>query len=74
MTTSNDWGYATVLLAAVSIILLGLRLSGRAFLTLEFEVLVVYLPTLVSLLIYARVTGFGVSSSPEGRALPKTAR
>lgn len=68
---ARDWGYATALLAAVSVLLLGLRLSGRAFLTLDFEALVIYLPTLVSLLIYVKMRGFGIFSRPAGGALSK---
>jgi hypothetical protein len=58
-------------LVIVSVLLLGLRLSGRAFLTLDFEVLVIHLPTLVSLLIYVRMRVFGASSTPAGGALSK---
>jgi hypothetical protein len=53
----KDWGYALVLLAAVSAFFLALRFSGRAFIAPEFEILVIYVPTLVCVLIYATKIG-----------------
>ena len=52
MCAAKNWGYAFILLAAVSAFFLTLRLIGRAFIVPEFEVLVIYLPTVVCLLIY----------------------
>jgi hypothetical protein len=51
---SKNWGYALILLAGVSLLFLSLRLSGRAFITLDLEILIIYMPTLVCLLVYAR--------------------
>jgi hypothetical protein len=55
--STKDWGYALVLLAAVSVFFLALRFSGRAFIAPEFEILVIYVPTLVCVLIYATKIG-----------------
>ncbi|HXZ98361.1 MAG TPA: hypothetical protein VED24_03235 [Candidatus Acidoferrum sp.] len=55
--STRDWGYALVLLAAASAFFLALRFSGRAFIAPEFEILVIYVPTLVCLLIYATKIG-----------------
>jgi hypothetical protein len=49
---AKNWGYAFILLAAVSAFFLTLRLIGLAFIVPEFEVLVIYLPTVICLLIY----------------------
>ena len=49
------WCYALVLLIAVSSFFLALRFSGRAFTVVDFEILVIYLPTLVCALVYAIV-------------------
>ena len=51
--TSKHWRHALALLIVVSSIFLALRLSGRAFTVVDFEVLVIYLPTLVCALVYA---------------------
>jgi hypothetical protein len=53
----KDWGYALILLAAVSAFFLALRFSGRAFIAPEFEILVIYVPTLACVLIYATKIG-----------------
>ncbi len=52
ISAAKNWGYAFILLAAVSAFFLTLRLIGRAFIVPEFEVLVIYLPTVICLLIY----------------------
>jgi len=60
----RDWGYAFIFLAIVSALFVVLRFSGRAFLALEFEVLVIHLPTVVCLLVYAANRRFGFLSKP----------
>jgi len=50
--TSKHWRYALILLVAVSLFFLALRFSGRAFMVVDFEVLVIYLPTLLCAVIY----------------------
>jgi len=47
------WRYALILLIAVSSFFLALRFSGRAFAVADFEILVIYLPTVVCALVYA---------------------
>jgi hypothetical protein len=41
------WFYATGVMLVISIIILVLRLSSIIFLTLEFEIALVYIPTIV---------------------------
>jgi len=59
--TPREWVYALLLLTLVSAFFLALRLSGRALLALDFEVLVVYLPTAICLLVCAARTSPGLS-------------
>jgi len=51
------WRYALILLIAVSSFFLALRFSGRAFTVADFEILIIYLPTVVCALIYATKIG-----------------
>jgi hypothetical protein len=51
------WGYALILLIAVSSFFLALRFSGRAVTVAEFEILIIYLPTVVCVLVYATKIG-----------------
>jgi hypothetical protein len=51
------WRYALILLIAVSSFFLALRFSGRAFTVADFEILVIYLPTVVCALVYATKIG-----------------
>jgi len=51
------WRNALILLIAVSSFFLALRFSGRAFTVEYFEILVIYLPTVVCALIYATTIG-----------------
>jgi len=44
----KTWAYAFIILAAVSAWILGTRLTGGAFLAFEFELLLVYLPTVLA--------------------------
>ncbi len=50
--TSTDerktWFYAFAILVLVSIWMVGMRLSGNAFLAPDFEATVIYLPTVVA--------------------------
>jgi hypothetical protein len=50
---TKHWGYALILLIAVSSFFLALRFSGRAFTAPDFEILVIYVPTVVCVLVYA---------------------
>jgi hypothetical protein len=52
----NAWIYAFVILFIVSMAMLGLRLSGRQFLVTEFEITIIYFPTVLSGVISAYVT------------------
>jgi hypothetical protein len=51
------WRNALILLIAVSSFFLALRFSGRAFTVADFEILIIYLPTVVCALIYATKIG-----------------
>jgi hypothetical protein len=51
------WRYALILLIAVSSFFLALRFSGRAFTVADFEILVIYLPTVVCALVNATKIG-----------------
>ena len=51
------WRNALILLIAVSSFFLALRFSGRAFTVADFEILVIYLPTVVCALIYVTKIG-----------------
>jgi len=51
------WRNALILLIAVSSFFLALRFSGRAFIVAEFEILIIYLPTVVCALVYATKIG-----------------
>jgi hypothetical protein len=44
----NAWTYAFIILLVVSIAMLTLRLAGKAFLVVEFEIALVYFPTILS--------------------------
>ena len=47
------WNYAFIILLLVSVAMLALRLTGRQFLVAEFEIALVYFPTILSGLIVA---------------------
>jgi hypothetical protein len=51
------WRYALILLIAVSSFFLALRFSGRAFIVADFEILIIYLPTVLCALVYAKKIG-----------------
>ncbi len=51
-TETRDWNYALALLIVVSGIFLILRFAGRAFVTIDFEILVIHFPAVICLLIY----------------------
>jgi hypothetical protein len=50
------WVYAFLILLLVSLAMFALRLTGRQFLVLEFEVALIYFPTALSGIIAAYVT------------------
>jgi hypothetical protein len=50
------WVYAFLVLLLISIAMLAMRLTGRQFLVLEFEVALIYFPTTLSGIITAYVT------------------
>jgi hypothetical protein len=50
---TKHWGYALILLIVVSSFFLALRFSGRAFTAPDFEILVIYVPTVICVLAYA---------------------
>jgi hypothetical protein len=47
----KSWIYAFLILLAASAIMLALRLTGREFLVPEFEVALIYFPTVLSAII-----------------------
>ena len=51
------WRYALILLIVASSFFLALRFSGRAFIVADFEILVIYLPTVLCALVYATKIG-----------------
>ena len=51
----QGWALAFLVLLIVSIIMLGMRLSGAAFLILEFEFSLIYLPTILAGLLLVRL-------------------
>jgi hypothetical protein len=62
--TASDWGRALVLLVTVSALFLALRISGRAFVGSDFEILVIHVPTIVCLLMYMAERRFRFLSKP----------
>ncbi|WP_455283967.1 hypothetical protein [[Eubacterium] cellulosolvens] len=72
--TTRDWAYALILLAMLSAVFLGLRFHGQAFVTLEFEILVIHVPTVTCLLVYVATRRFGLFSKPASSDLTDTAR
>ena len=50
--TNREWGLTLILLAAVSAVFIALRLLGRAFIVWEFELLVLYVPTTLCLVVF----------------------
>ncbi len=71
---TRDWAYALILLAIVSAVFLGLRFYGQAFVALEFEILVIHVPTVICLLVYVATRRFGLFSEPASGNQPETAR
>jgi len=51
----NSWIYAFAILLLVSVVMLALRLAGKQFLVVEFEIALVYFPTILSGIIAAYV-------------------
>ena len=50
------WVYAFLILLLISLAMFALRLTGRQFLVVEFEVALIYFPTALSGIIVAYVT------------------
>jgi len=65
-SATRDWGYALVLLAMLSAFFLGLRLYGQAFVTLEFEILVIHVPAVICLVVYIATKRLESASSVDG--------
>lgn len=51
------WRYALILLIVVSSFFLALRFSGRAFMVVDFEISVIYFPTLLCAVVYVTTIG-----------------
>jgi hypothetical protein len=64
-SATRDWGYALLLLAMLSALFLGLRLYGQAFVTLEFEILIIHVPAVICLLVYIATRRFDSRSPAE---------
>ena len=71
---TRDWRFALAFLAVISVFFLALRILGRAFMTWEFELLVIYVPTLVCLAFYVLKTRAALPSEDRGHALHEPAR
>jgi len=54
------WTYAFVILLIISAAMLALRLAGKEFLILDFEVALIYFPTILAGIAAAYVTVKGV--------------
>lgn len=54
------WTYAFVILLIISVAMLALRLAGKEFLILDFEVALIYFPTILAGIAAAYVTVKGV--------------
>jgi hypothetical protein len=52
----NSWIYAFLILLATSAIMLALRITGRQFLVPEFEIALIYFPTVLSAIIAGYVS------------------
>lgn len=57
----GSWAYAFLILLAVSAIMLALRLAGRQFLVPEFEIALIYFPTVLS----GIIAGYVALKSPK---------
>jgi hypothetical protein len=57
----ESWIYAFLILLAASAIMLALRLSGREFLVPEFEISLIYFPTVLS----GIIAGYVALKSPK---------
>jgi len=72
--TAGEWGFALAFLAAISVFFLALRVLGHAFIAWEFELLVIYVPTLVCLAFYMLKRRAALPSEDRGHALHEPAR
>jgi len=51
------WRYAVLLLVALSSFFLTLRFLGRSFIVIDFELLIIYMPTILCVLVYVIMIG-----------------
>lgn len=51
----KSWAYAFLIMLLLSGLMLGLRLASLSFLALDFELLVIYVPTLIAAVVYVYV-------------------
>jgi len=65
---AQDWGYGLLLLASVSGFFIMLRLFERAFVALEFELVVIHMPVVISLMVYMAMRRLA-SLRPRGQRL-----
>jgi hypothetical protein len=71
---AREWGFALTFLALISVFFLALRVLGRAFIAWEFELLVIYVPTLVCLVFYVLKRRAALPSEDRGHALHEPTR
>ncbi len=50
--TGKEWGLALAILTAVSALFVALRLLGHVFIVWEFELVVIYVPTTLCLVVF----------------------
>jgi len=55
-TEAKTWIYASVVLLLVSLWILSMRILNSAFLALDFEISVVYLPTVIAMIVAMYLT------------------
>ena len=71
---TREWGFALAFLALISVFFLALRVLGGAFIAWEFELLVIYMPTLVCLAFYVLKRRAALPSEDRGHALHEPTR
>lgn len=71
---TTEWGFALAFLATISVFFLALRVLGRVFVAWEFELLVIYVPTLVCLAFYVLKRRAALPSEDGGHALHEPTR
>ncbi len=55
-TEAKTWIYASAILLLVSLWILSMRILNSAFLALDFEISVVYLPTVIAMMVAVYLT------------------